>query len=102
MDTEKIKILCITCPKGCTLEVTHEGETVVEVKPGCKRGHEYANRELVDPAPHGGHVRQGQRRASIRCCRFIPLRPSPNRASGNCWLSCAQMEIRAGEDGQLW
>jgi len=46
---EKTKILCITCPKGCTLEVTHEGQTIVEIKPGCKRGHEYANREMVDP-----------------------------------------------------
>ena len=47
--TDKTKILCVTCPKGCTLEVTHEGKTVVEVKPGCKRGHQYAARELVDP-----------------------------------------------------
>ena len=46
---EKTKILCITCPKGCTLEVTREGQTIVEIKPGCKRGHEYANRELIDP-----------------------------------------------------
>lgn len=46
---EKTKILCITCPKGCTLEVTREGQTIVEIKPGCKRGHEYAARELVDP-----------------------------------------------------
>lgn len=46
---EKTKILCVTCPKGCTLEVTHEKEVVIEVKPGCKRGHQYAARELVDP-----------------------------------------------------
>jgi CxxC motif-containing protein len=46
---DKTKILCVTCPKGCTLEVTHEGKTVIEVKPGCKRGHQYAERELVDP-----------------------------------------------------
>jgi CxxC motif-containing protein len=45
----KTTILCITCPKGCTLEVTHEGLTVLEVKPGCKRGHEYAQREITDP-----------------------------------------------------
>jgi CxxC motif-containing protein len=44
-----IKLICITCPKGCTLEVHHEGDTVVKVEQGCKRGHEYANRELVDP-----------------------------------------------------
>ncbi|HZU87550.1 MAG TPA: DUF1667 domain-containing protein [Anaerolineaceae bacterium] len=46
---EKTKILCITCPKGCALEVTRDGETIVEIKPGCKRGHEYAQRELKDP-----------------------------------------------------
>lgn len=46
---EKIKFLCITCPKGCSLEVTKEGETIVDIKSGCKRGHEYAQRELTDP-----------------------------------------------------
>jgi CxxC motif-containing protein len=49
MDKDQVKILCVTCPKGCSLEVTKEGDTVLEVKPGCKRGHEYAKRELVDP-----------------------------------------------------
>jgi CxxC motif-containing protein len=46
---DKTKIICVTCPKGCTLEMTHDGNTVIEVKPGCKRGHQYAARELVDP-----------------------------------------------------
>lgn len=47
---EKIKILCITCPKGCALDVTRDGETIVEVlNSGCKRGHEYVARELTDP-----------------------------------------------------
>ena len=26
---EQLKILCITCPKGCSLEVTRDGETIV-------------------------------------------------------------------------
>jgi CxxC motif-containing protein len=61
---EQIKILCITCPKGCSLEVTRDGNTIVEVKSGCKRGHEYAERELTDPrrmvastvrVKHGSH-----------------------------------------------
>jgi len=47
--TEMEKIICITCPKGCTLEVTREGDTIVDIKPGCKRGHEYAHNEMVDP-----------------------------------------------------
>ncbi len=43
------KVICTTCPKGCTLEVTRDGETVVSVINGCKRGHEYARQELTDP-----------------------------------------------------
>lgn len=46
---EITKMICITCPKGCTLDVTHDGKTVVKVEKGCKRGAEYAQRELVDP-----------------------------------------------------
>lgn len=49
MPTITEKVICVTCPKGCTLEVTREGQTVVAVKNGCKRGHEYARQELVDP-----------------------------------------------------
>ena len=43
------KVICTTCPKGCTLEVTRDGETVISVINGCKRGHEYARQELTDP-----------------------------------------------------
>ena len=47
---ETSKIICVTCPKGCSLDVTHDGKTVLKVdKAGCKRGNEYAQRELVDP-----------------------------------------------------
>jgi len=48
MDTTT-KVICITCPKGCTLDVTREGETIVEVKGGCKRGKAYVQAELTDP-----------------------------------------------------
>ena len=48
--SETTKLICITCPKGCTLMVTHEGETVLEVEGNtCKRGAEYARAELSDP-----------------------------------------------------
>lgn len=43
------KVICVTCPKGCTLTVTREGQTIVKVDNGCKRGHEYARQELTDP-----------------------------------------------------
>lgn len=42
--------ICITCPMGCTLEVTHEGSTVLNVKGNnCSRGLAYVQRELTDP-----------------------------------------------------
>jgi CxxC motif-containing protein len=43
-------LICITCPMGCTLEVTHEGSTVVSVDGNtCQRGLDYVKRELTDP-----------------------------------------------------
>jgi len=46
---EQKNMICITCPKGCTLEVTQDGKTLVKVTGGCKRGHEYVEREMTDP-----------------------------------------------------
>ena len=43
-------LICITCPMGCTLEVTHEGSTVLHVDGNtCNRGLAYVQRELTDP-----------------------------------------------------
>ena len=49
MPTITEKVICTTCPKGCTLEVTRDGETVISIINGCKRGYEYAKQELTDP-----------------------------------------------------
>jgi CxxC motif-containing protein len=49
MPTITEKVICTTCPKGCTLEVTRDGETIISILNGCKRGHEYAKQELTDP-----------------------------------------------------
>lgn len=46
---ETSEIICVTCPKGCTLRVKHDGKEVLEVLGGCKRGQEYAVCELSDP-----------------------------------------------------
>ena len=44
------KMICITCPVGCALEVTHEGTTVINVTGNtCKKGIDYAKGELTDP-----------------------------------------------------
>jgi CxxC motif-containing protein len=44
------EMICITCPMGCTLEVTHDGDTVLEVDGNtCPRGLAYVEGELKDP-----------------------------------------------------
>lgn len=44
------EIICVTCPKGCTLRIKHEGNDVLEVLDAdCKRGEGYAICELQDP-----------------------------------------------------
>ncbi len=43
-------LICITCPMGCALAVTREGQTVVKVTGNhCNRGPRYAQAELTDP-----------------------------------------------------
>ena len=50
MAEEITKMICITCPVGCTLEVSHEGETIISIEGDtCKRGIDYAEAELTDP-----------------------------------------------------
>ena len=47
---ELIKLICISCPQGCALEVTAEGKTVLKVDgESCKQGIDYAKREITDP-----------------------------------------------------
>jgi len=50
MAVETTELICITCPVGCRLEVTHEGKTVLKVEGHlCKKGIDYAKAELTDP-----------------------------------------------------
>jgi CxxC motif-containing protein len=47
---EVIKLICISCPQGCALEVTMEGKTITKVDgASCKQGKEYAELEITDP-----------------------------------------------------
>jgi CxxC motif-containing protein len=44
------EMICITCPMGCTLQVTHDGDTLLAVDGNtCNRGLAYVQRELTDP-----------------------------------------------------
>jgi len=50
MSVETTKLICITCPVGCELTVTHEGKEMLEVEGNrCKLGVEYAGQEISAP-----------------------------------------------------
>ena len=47
---ENSEIICVACPKGCALQVKHEGKKPLEIiGAGCQRGKDYAICELQDP-----------------------------------------------------
>jgi CxxC motif-containing protein len=44
------KFVCIGCPIGCPLQLSHEGSEIVEVQGNaCNRGAKYAQQEFTDP-----------------------------------------------------
>ncbi len=46
----KKDLTCITCPMGCTLEVTYDKKHVISVTGNqCKRGETYAENEIFHP-----------------------------------------------------
>lgn len=45
---ESVKLICIVCPQGCHLEGVKEGDSLT-IRGGCKRGKEYAYKEITAP-----------------------------------------------------
>lgn len=49
-DMEKRELICIGCPLGCAITVTMDQEKVTDVTGHtCKRGEEYARKEVENP-----------------------------------------------------
>ncbi|MBV7273432.1 DUF1667 domain-containing protein [Clostridium sp. PL3] len=47
---EETKIICIGCPKGCNIAISHEGKTIENIDGyGCKNGLDYAQNEFTAP-----------------------------------------------------
>ena len=43
-------MICITCPLGCSLELTHDGKNIINIEGNkCKKGLDYAGIEFTDP-----------------------------------------------------
>ena len=43
------KLTCILCPRGCTLNVTVDGDNVFVTGNACPRGRNYGEEEVVSP-----------------------------------------------------
>lgn len=43
------KIVCITCPRGCTMQVAGSGDDIQVTGNFCKRGEDFAKAELTNP-----------------------------------------------------
>jgi CxxC motif-containing protein len=47
---EETKIICIGCPKGCSITINHVEKDIQNIKgSGCKKGVEYAQNEFTEP-----------------------------------------------------
>lgn len=47
---EKSKIICISCPKGCHITVSHQDGDITDIEGfTCKNGQEYARNEFTAP-----------------------------------------------------
>lgn len=50
MVKEKTKMICIDCPIGCEINVTHDGKILLEIDGNkCKKGIDYTETEITDP-----------------------------------------------------
>lgn len=45
----KQTMVCITCPRGCTMQVEKNGDTITVTGNACKRGETFAVSELTAP-----------------------------------------------------
>lgn len=46
---EKKELVCIVCPRGCTMQIEGEGENITVTGNTCKRGHDFAISEMTAP-----------------------------------------------------
>jgi len=47
---ETKKLICISCPQGCSLDVQVDGNIILKVDgASCKQGFDYAEHEITDP-----------------------------------------------------
>ncbi len=62
---DKRTLTCIGCPLGCTVEVTTENGQILSVTGNtCKRGEDYARKEVTNPTRIVTTTSTGIRRAS--------------------------------------
>ena len=70
---EKRTLTCINCPLGCQIEVTLDGGTVQSITGNaCKRGAEYAEKEVTHPTRAVTGSKTGAHTVSCKTASDIP------------------------------
>jgi CxxC motif-containing protein len=82
------KIICITCPLGCQMEIDLEGKKVIKVKGHqCKKGLTYAQEEVTFP----GRILTTTMRTNLPAVPLLPVRS--NKALPKSMLMACMKEI---------
>ena len=70
---EKRELTCIGCPLGCAITVTLEAGSIQDVTGfTCKRGHDYACKEVTNPTVRLTGSRTGAAVVSCKTAQDIP------------------------------
>lgn len=93
--TNQQELVCIRCPIGCRMTVTHNQDGSLEVTGNsCKRGEEYAKKELTNPT----RIVTSTVRIKGRKDQVLPVKTKEDIPKGKiraCMEALKQIEVEA-------
>lgn len=93
--TNQQELVCIRCPIGCMMTVTHNPDGSLQVTGNsCKRGEEYAKKELTDPT----RIVTSTVRIKGRSNQVLPVKTKEDIPKGKiraCMEDLKQIEVVA-------
>ena len=99
MADRKNELICISCPRGCLLKVSGQGESLEITGNFCSKGIDYARKEITEPVrvltvlmrPEGGG-----RPVSVKTDRPVP-KDMLKKCAAEIYRNHPQLPIRSGD-----
>ena len=93
--SENINLTCIGCPLGCSIEVVKDGTEIRSITGNtCKRGHDYAETEVLAPVRTvTSTVRVKGGRVPVVACKT--KNPIPKEKIGDCMKAIYKITVNA-------